>query len=277
MTKAEPEHGTTGRYRRNCRCDACRAAMSAYNREYRNRNRDAILAQRAAARANPAPVKDDEHGTYSAYNRGCRCEECKTFRNAWHRDYRDRNRDSLLPKRRAHRLHLKTAPVPEGQHGTRNGYEDYGCRCQPCRDAKSACAWEYYRRDVAKTREIGRARVKAWREAHPERFGSDVVRARWLEQRDELMAYLGGACVDCGTTDLRFLQFDHLDVEAKTAGIYSLARRYGFDSLEVLQELEICALRCANCHQIKTAAEGDLLTGRARAARIKAQADPPTG
>lgn len=62
------------------------------------------------------------HGTASAYNKGCRCAEC-----------REGNRERCAATRAALR---RVAPggVPHGAAG----YSNYGCRCEVCTEANSA-------------------------------------------------------------------------------------------------------------------------------------------
>lgn len=55
-------------------------------------------------------------------------------------------------------------------------------------------------------------------------------------------------CVDCGNSDLRVLEFDHVRGE-KVIGI-TRAMQMSWPLL--LAELPKCDVRCANCHRIKT-------------------------
>lgn len=61
-----PDHGTRARYHRGCRCEPCRGANAAYDRELR-------------ARAG-LPT----HGKRSTYTAGCRCEPCRSANTAYH-------------------------------------------------------------------------------------------------------------------------------------------------------------------------------------------------
>jgi hypothetical protein len=59
-----------------------------------------------------------------------------------------------------------------------------------------------------------------------------------------------GKCVDCGITDDRVLEFDHIR-DDKIDGVKRLAD--GLASLERLKtEMRKCEVRCCNCHRIKT-------------------------
>lgn len=63
------DHGTRARYHRGCRCDQCRAANAAYDRELR-------------ARAG-LPV----HGKRGTYTSGCRCEPCTEANREYQRKH----------------------------------------------------------------------------------------------------------------------------------------------------------------------------------------------
>jgi hypothetical protein len=56
-------------------------------------------------------------------------------------------------------------------------------------------------------------------------------------------------CVDCGETDYRVLQFDHIDPMTKIANVTRLASESSMAA--VIEEISKCEVRCANCHQLK--------------------------
>ena len=69
------------------------------------------------------------------------------------------------------------------------------------------------------------------------------------------MAYTAlerSGCVDCGTHDLRVLDFDHV-VPGKTANVLDLARR-AVKEEQLTKEIRLCEVRCANCHRRRTLA-----------------------
>lgn len=57
-------------------------------------------------------------------------------------------------------------------------------------------------------------------------------------------------CVDCGNSDIRVLDFDHIgnnkltEVSKMAKDIWSLDR--------IKREINKCQIRCSNCHRIKT-------------------------
>lgn len=72
-----------------------------------------------------------------------------------------------------------------------------------------------------------------------------------LRLKRNLVDMLGGECVDCGySTHLAALDFDHIEPAKKKFAI-SEGLNY-MDSRKVMKEAQKCALRCANCHRVKT-------------------------
>lgn len=68
---------------------------------------------------------------------------------------------------------------------------------------------------------------------------------------ESLIAYLRlHPCIDCGETDVRVLQFDHVDPRTKTKDVSLLIRAYSWK--RALPEIAKCVVRCANCHRLKT-------------------------
>lgn len=75
------------------------------------------------------------HGRYTRYTKcGCRCGPCTAAQREFMRKWRRRN-----DKR----------PELEVPHGV-NGYENYGCRCDVCEEAKcrKAAAWYLAKADA---------------------------------------------------------------------------------------------------------------------------------
>jgi hypothetical protein len=71
------------------------------------------------------------------------------------------------------------------------------------------------------------------------------------EQREWLLKYLLlHPCVDCGESDPRCLDFDHVR-EKKLCSISRMVGNYGWETIE--REVKKCEVRCANCHRKRTA------------------------
>jgi hypothetical protein len=62
-----------------------------------------------------------KHGTPSAYNKGCHCDECRK---------QHRKRQAVI------RARLAARPRDEVPHGM-HGYRNWGCRCEVCTTANS--------------------------------------------------------------------------------------------------------------------------------------------
>ncbi len=69
--------------------------------------------------------------------------------------------------------------------------------------------------------------------------------------RKWMFAYFADkACVDCGNTDYRVFQFDHVQ-GVKHTEVSDMIRR-GYALEKIISEIAKCEIRCANCHTIKT-------------------------
>jgi hypothetical protein len=71
------------------------------------------------------------HPSVAAYNKGCRCADCKAAVAAYKVEYRERKASEVFTRRNAAGTNV---PIP---HGTTTGYNHHKCRCQPCRDARA--------------------------------------------------------------------------------------------------------------------------------------------
>jgi predicted RNA-binding Zn-ribbon protein involved in translation (DUF1610 family) len=75
------------------------------------------------------------------------------------------------------------------------------------------------------------------------------------ENRQLLYTYLSEhPCVDCGETDIRVLEFDHIRGK-KSAGIAKMLHEAVSWSI-IQAEIDKCEVRCANCHRIRTTERG---------------------
>lgn len=73
------------------------------------------------------------------------------------------------------------------------------------------------------------------------------------ELQDKLARYLQAhPCVDCGETDIRCLEFDHLDPTAKVAAVSFMVQEV-WSWARIIAEIQKCVVRCSNCHRRKEA------------------------
>lgn len=74
----------------------------------------------------------------------------------------------------------------------------------------------------------------------------NAIRDRNLEYiKTYLMTH---SCVDCGTDDIRVLEFDHLSDKVKN--ISYMRQSYSLENIKL--EVAKCDVVCANCHRIRT-------------------------
>ncbi len=76
------------------------------------------------------------------------------------------------------------------------------------------------------------------------------------ECKQKLYDYLSRhPCIDCGQTDIRILEFDHVR-GTKSASITNLLKHAV--SWKIIEaEIAKCEVRCVNCHRIKTSERGN--------------------
>lgn len=75
------------------------------------------------------------------------------------------------------------------------------------------------------------------------------------ENKHRLYDYLSShSCVDCGNTDVRVLEFDHVrgSKEANITRLLGSAAPWEIIEAEIAK----CEVRCTNCHRIKTSGRG---------------------
>ena len=128
--------------------------------------------------------------------------------------------------------------------------------CSEERDAENDFSWEYKNRGKRQARckycqaELGRLHYQKDKQAYKDR-----TRIRknqiLIENKARLRIYLSNhPCADCGETDLRVLEFDHI-LGQKSGEISDLLRQ-GFSWSTIETEIAKCSVRCANCHRVKT-------------------------
>lgn len=111
--------------------------------------------------------------------------------------------------------------------------DGYNTICRVCSNNKSR---EYYKQNPDNHKKNVSARNKS---------------NRSLLQLFVLDYFKSHSCVDCGNSDIRVLEFDHLPEFEKTADVSRLmACSYSLDRIK--EEINKCEVVCANCHKIRT-------------------------
>lgn len=78
-----------------------------------------------------------------------------------------------------------------------------------------------------------------------------AAKKRRINQQYIVNYMQGKSCVDCGTTDIRVLAFDHMNDHQKYANISDLVSR-GAPLQKLIDEVPKCRILCHNCHMIRT-------------------------
>jgi hypothetical protein len=69
-------------------------------------------------------------------------------------------------------------------------------------------------------------------------------------------------CVDCGISDARVLQYDHLPESDKKFSVSRACSGMTISWKRIQEEIDKCEVVCANCHQIRTAERGNFIRHR---------------
>ncbi len=134
--------------------------------------------------------------------------------------------------------------------------------CNEERDAENDFNWKYKDRGIRHRRcKLCQSQVSKQHYTKNKQSYLDRARAREIliteDNRKRMAEYLScHPCVDCGQTDVRVLEFDHV----RGKKLHSIAKMMGLGYSWSTIETEIakCEVRCANCHRIKTNERGSL-------------------
>tara|TARA_R110000850_G_scaffold111414_2_gene224857 strand:- start:3115 stop:3477 length:363 start_codon:yes stop_codon:yes gene_type:complete len=102
-----------------------------------------------------------------------------------------------------------------------------------------------------KNKEDQVACAKRYYEANRERMKAKA-KARNIKQRERNRAYIkdikeNSSCIDCGESDNRVLDFDHV-IGEKIGDVSNMVNQcYCIESLQ--REVDKCEVRCSNCHR----------------------------
>lgn len=100
------------------------------------------------------------------------------------------------------------------------------------------CQREYRRIHYENNKQMYIDKAAKWREEQK------IIFYSWLSRQE---------CTDCRNSDMRVLEFDHLDNKD-----YDIGKKIGVIKFEVLmEEVAKCEIVCANCHKIRTCTRGN--------------------
>jgi hypothetical protein len=132
--------------------------------------------------------------------------------------------------------------------------------CGQERDAEQDFNWRHKDRDIRNTRckfcqsQVSKRHYQNNKQSYMKRIRTrDTLIVEDNQKR--LADYLAcHPCVDCGQTDIRCLEFDHVR-GSKSADITRLLNN-AVDWSVIEAEIAKCEVRCANCHRLKTLERG---------------------
>lgn len=134
-------------------------------------------------------------------------------------------------------------------------------RCAHCKELKDLTEFAYSNK-LLKThqkhcRDCMRKFNRQSYERRSEKKKQEIEENR-KAQREAIRQYIWDylsthPCVDCGESDPKVLEFDHVRGRKKS-NIGNLATQ-GYSISSVRKEIAKCEVRCANCHRRKTADE----------------------
>lgn len=127
--------------------------------------------------------------------------------------------------------------------------------CHEERDAEHDFNWKYTDRGIRHSRckfcqsQVSKRHYQNNKQSYMNRVRTREVQVIEDNQR-KLTEYLAShSCTDCGCTDIRVLEFDH--VRGKKSGNISRMVGQGCSWPTIEAEIAKCEVRCANCHRIK--------------------------
>lgn len=92
---------------------------------------------------------------------------------------------------------------------------------------------------------------KLYRHSKKRRLQISKINKGYRERnRQFILSYLEDhPCIDCGSSDVRALDFDHIRGEKRISVCLTVSRAWSIDNIKV--EIAKCEVRCANCHRIR--------------------------
>jgi len=85
---------------------------------------------------------------------------------------------------------------------------------------------------------------------------------RIMAHKEALFDVLGRTCVRCGYSDIRALQFDHIDGDGRKDRKYHGSGMYQYYATRPQLALNVLQVLCANCNWIKREEDNECINNR---------------
>ena len=134
-------------------------------------------------------------------------------------------------------------------------------RCNSCNEDREEASFAWKKIDVKRQAKC-RSCQKEYRREHylnnKEKYKEKAKRhsVGYIDKNKKwIYTYLSrNPCTDCGFSDMRALEFDHLrDKE------YNVCQMYSHSLKAIKKEIAKCEVVCANCHRIRTGMRSDTM------------------
>jgi hypothetical protein len=127
-------------------------------------------------------------------------------------------------------------------------------QCGTCKQALSLDSFNKNKSKKDGHSAVCRACQKVYKDNHYA-MNKDKVQLAVKKRRQDIIDFIWAyksnhSCVDCGFSDPKALDFDHVRGEKK----YNLSQmsELGLGRQKILDEIAKCDVRCSNCHRIAT-------------------------
>lgn len=132
-------------------------------------------------------------------------------------------------------------------------------RCSKCHQLKQL--HNFGKRKTSRDGKQGKCKTyvkeyaKIWYETNKDNRRAQIKTSNKLAKirnQEFIIDYLSKhPCIDCGNTDIRVLEFDHLYPQDKKYNISNLILE-SCSLMTLKKEIQKCVIRCSNCHKIRT-------------------------
>lgn len=135
--------------------------------------------------------------------------------------------------------------------------------CNKCMVEKEIVEFAFKRKEKNERRKICKDCCHKYQKIHYQKNKNWYIKrakTNGKKQRERNQLYLldylkSKKCIDCGNNDVRVLEFDHQRGVDKKNNIADMMHHFSWK--KILEEIEKCDIRCANCHRIKTMKQTD--------------------